>query len=102
MILMVVMVRGFTEAKETIYDVLKKNALPDGLFPMGVKSYSLNDDDQLEVYVEKPCYSKFENEVYFERMIRGKEEVRKLSAPPPLSRSLQSRSPHHINRYCKY
>jgi len=71
LILMIVMVGGFAEAEETIYDVLRKNGLPEGLLPKGVESYALNDDGQLEVYLEKPCYAKFENQVYFERMIRG-------------------------------
>lgn len=69
--LMIVMVGGIAEAEETIYDLLKKNGLPEGLLPKGVKSYALNDDGQLEVYLEKPCYTKFENQVYFEKMIRG-------------------------------
>nr|ABK23539.1 unknown [Picea sitchensis]ABR17183.1 unknown [Picea sitchensis] len=71
LLLMIVMVGGLAEAEETIYDVLKKNGLPEGLLPKGVKSYALNDEGQLEVYLEKPCYAKFENQVYFERMIRG-------------------------------
>eukprot|EP01018_Ginkgo_biloba_P011535 Gb_40131 [translate_table: standard] len=71
----VILAMGIAEAaekeQETIYDVLKKNGLPVGLLPKGVKSYTLQEDGQLEVYLEKPCFTKFENQVYFERMIRG-------------------------------
>lgn len=47
LILMIVMVGGFAEAEETIYDVLRKNGLPEGLLHKGVESYALNDDGGL-------------------------------------------------------
>ncbi|KAH9323590.1 hypothetical protein KI387_018229, partial [Taxus chinensis] len=55
----------------TVYDVLRNHGLPVGLLPKGVKNYTLGDDGQLEVYLEKPCYAKFENTVYFENVIKG-------------------------------
>uniref|UniRef100_A0A0C9S9L6 TSA: Wollemia nobilis Ref_Wollemi_Transcript_7484_1220 transcribed RNA sequence n=1 Tax=Wollemia nobilis TaxID=56998 RepID=A0A0C9S9L6_9CONI len=55
----------------TVYDVLRKHGLPVGLLPKGVKSYALDEDGKLEVYLEQPCYAKFENEVFFESVIRG-------------------------------
>lgn len=60
-----------TTSSVSVYDVLKSNGLPVGLLPKGVKSYTLEDDGKLEVYLERPCYAKFENQVYFESVIRA-------------------------------
>lgn len=72
-VVMLVLVGLGASAEEngTIYDVLKNHGLPVGLLPKGVKNYTLHDDGQLEVFLEKPCFAKFENRVYFKDVIRG-------------------------------
>lgn len=57
--------------QETIYDVLRRNGLPIGLIPKVVKSYTLHDSGVFEVNLDKPCYTKFENPVYYDTLIKG-------------------------------
>lgn len=53
----------------SIQDLLRSRGLPAGLFPNNVKSYNLDQRGRLEVYLEGPCMAKFENRVYFERVV---------------------------------
>ncbi|OVA11693.1 Protein of unknown function DUF538 [Macleaya cordata] len=55
----------------TIHDLLKSNGLPAGLLPKAVKSYNLDENGLLEVFLDQPCLVKFENRVYFETVIKG-------------------------------
>ena len=52
-------------ASATVPEDLEKNGLPVGLLPGSVKSYTLNEDGTFVVYLEKPCYAKIDDQVYF-------------------------------------
>ncbi|KAL5972866.1 hypothetical protein ACLOJK_039672 [Asimina triloba] len=55
----------------TIHDILKSNGLPAGLLPKAVKSFTLHDSGALEVYLDRPCLTKYENRVFFESVVRA-------------------------------
>ncbi|KMS98558.1 hypothetical protein BVRB_4g092470 [Beta vulgaris subsp. vulgaris] len=56
----------------TVHELLKKKGLPAGLLPKEVKSYDFNDENGLlEVYLDGPCLTKFENRVIFESVVRA-------------------------------
>lgn len=55
----------------SIHDLLRSRGLPAGLFPQNVKSYDLDQNDYLQVYLEEPCEAKFENRVFFESVVRA-------------------------------
>ncbi|KAL3522112.1 hypothetical protein ACH5RR_014946 [Cinchona calisaya] len=58
-------------SSSSIHDLLISRGLPAGLFPKdGVKSYDLDEDGHLQVYLEKPCVAKFETRVFFESVVR--------------------------------
>ncbi|KAL5731065.1 hypothetical protein ACHQM5_003826 [Ranunculus cassubicifolius] len=56
---------------DSIHDLLQSKGLPAGLLPKEVKSFSLDDNGLLQVYLYAPCLTKFENRVYFESVVRG-------------------------------
>ncbi|KAI3466607.1 hypothetical protein Pfo_023270 [Paulownia fortunei] len=59
-------------ASSSIHDLLKSRGLPAGLFPQKVvKSYQLDEDGLLQVYLEGPCVAKFETRVFFESVVRA-------------------------------
>lgn len=54
----------------SIHDLLKSRGLPPGLFPKdAVKSYDLDEDGHLQVYLESPCMAKFETRVLFDTLV---------------------------------
>lgn len=56
----------------SIQDLLHNHGLPGGLFPETVASYILNQTTGLlEVYLDKPCLTKFETRFYFDRVVRA-------------------------------
>ncbi|CAO2836001.1 unnamed protein product [Amaranthus hypochondriacus] len=56
----------------TVHELLKKKGLPAGLLPKEVKSYEFNDENGLlEVFLDGPCLTKFENRVLFESVVRA-------------------------------
>ncbi|KAF5820791.1 hypothetical protein HanPI659440_Chr01g0005341 [Helianthus annuus] len=50
----------------SVHDLLTSRGLPAGLFPQNVKSYDLDHNDHLQVFLEEPCVAKFETRVFFE------------------------------------
>ncbi|KAK4440451.1 hypothetical protein Salat_0380000 [Sesamum alatum] len=59
----------------TVYELLPKYGLPSGLLPDSVVDYTLSDDGQFEVTLEKPCYIEFDYLVYYEKKITGKLSI---------------------------
>ncbi|OIT35481.1 PREDICTED: uncharacterized protein LOC109243322 [Nicotiana attenuata] len=56
----------------SIHDLLKSKGLPAGLFPKNVvKSYNLDKNGHLEVYLERPCVAKFETWVFFDTIVKA-------------------------------
>ncbi|GAV87769.1 DUF538 domain-containing protein [Cephalotus follicularis] len=53
----------------SIHDLLRSRGLPAGLLPQEVKSYTLYDNGHLEVFLDGPCLTKFENRVMFESVV---------------------------------
>ncbi|MBA0803921.1 hypothetical protein Gohar_014081, partial [Gossypium harknessii] len=45
--------------------------LPAGLLPKEVKSYTLSDNGTLEVLLDEPCLTKYENRVFFDSVVRA-------------------------------
>lgn len=45
--------------------------LPPGLFPKDVKSYSLSGSGLLQVYLERPCLTKFDTMALYESELRA-------------------------------
>ncbi|CAN6457881.1 unnamed protein product [Victoria cruziana] len=54
-----------------IHEILRSRGLPEGLFPKSVKSFSLDESGRLDVYLDRPCYAKFENRVLFDSVVRA-------------------------------
>ncbi|GER50762.1 hypothetical protein STAS_28083 [Striga asiatica] len=63
------------DPKPTVYEILPKYGLPSGLLPDSVTGYTLSEDGQFEVTLEKPCYIHFDYLVYYEDKISGKLSV---------------------------
>lgn len=62
---------GWALGTSTIYDALESRGLPKGLFPKGVKEYSLNEDGRLQVRLEQACNAKFESELHYDQNVSG-------------------------------
>ncbi|KAJ4980576.1 hypothetical protein NE237_031413 [Protea cynaroides] len=56
---------------DPIHDLLRSNGLPAGLLPKAVKSYTLQENGRLEVFLDRPCLAKFENRVYFDSVVKA-------------------------------
>ncbi|OVA20687.1 Protein of unknown function DUF538 [Macleaya cordata] len=56
----------------TVHDLLPQFGFPKGLLPDAVKSYSLSDNGDFEVELDRPCYVHFDNLVYYDKKISGK------------------------------
>ncbi|XP_044506237.1 uncharacterized protein LOC123225932 [Mangifera indica] len=56
----------------TVYELLPKYGLPQGLLPATVVSYTLNDDGSFIVNLSSTCYIEFDYLVYYDKIITGK------------------------------
>ncbi|KAI7738408.1 hypothetical protein M8C21_021538 [Ambrosia artemisiifolia] len=61
----------YSQDSPSIYDILKLNGLPMGLFPKGVTNYSLDDNGRFQVHLDKACNTKFEDELHYDQSISG-------------------------------
>ncbi|XP_014522708.1 uncharacterized protein LOC106779166 [Vigna radiata var. radiata] len=52
----------------SIHDLLRSKGLPPGLLPEEVKSYTFSQNGHLEVFLDAPCLTKYENRVLFEQV----------------------------------
>ncbi|KAL8172399.1 hypothetical protein V2J09_024203 [Rumex salicifolius] len=55
----------------SIHELLRSKGLPAGLVPKEVKSYNLYENGRLEIFLDAPCLTKFENRVYFDSVVRA-------------------------------
>ncbi|KAK1428525.1 hypothetical protein QVD17_17360 [Tagetes erecta] len=62
---------SYTQQSPTIYDILKQNGLPMGLFPKGVTNFSVDDSGRFQVYLDEACYAKFEDELHYDKNVSG-------------------------------
>ncbi|KAI4390121.1 hypothetical protein MLD38_002267 [Melastoma candidum] len=61
----------FLLASASIHDLLRSQGLPPGLLPREVTSYSLSPDGLLEIFLDAPCLTKFENPVYYDAVVKA-------------------------------
>lgn len=54
------------EDSSSIHSLLRSMGLPAGLVPKQAKSYRLDENGRLEVYLDAPCMAKYENRVIFD------------------------------------
>uniref|UniRef100_A0A2C9W6X2 Uncharacterized protein n=1 Tax=Manihot esculenta TaxID=3983 RepID=A0A2C9W6X2_MANES len=69
----------------SIHDLLISNGLPAGLLPKEVKSFTLSENGYLEVFLDEPCLTKFEDRVFFERIVRANLTYQSLTGVVGLS-----------------
>ncbi|TYI58087.1 hypothetical protein E1A91_D11G328900v1 [Gossypium mustelinum] len=62
---------SFSSSSPSIHDLLVSRGLPAGLLPKEVKSYTLSDNGTLEVLLDEPCLTKYENRVFFDSVVRA-------------------------------
>ncbi|XVF77688.1 hypothetical protein PTKIN_Ptkin14bG0067100 [Pterospermum kingtungense] len=58
-------------SSSSIHDLLVSRGLPAGLLPKEVKSYTLSENGTLEVFLDGPCLTKYENRVFFDSVVRA-------------------------------
>ncbi|XVF70488.1 hypothetical protein PTKIN_Ptkin11bG0165600 [Pterospermum kingtungense] len=61
----------FPFSLSSIHDLLVSRGLPAGLLPKEVKSYTLSENGTLEVFLDGPCLTKYENRVFFDSVVRA-------------------------------
>ncbi|KAJ6886999.1 hypothetical protein NC651_027370 [Populus alba x Populus x berolinensis] len=69
----------------SIHDLLISKGLPAGLLPKEVKSYTMSEDGYLEVFLDGPCLTRYENRVLFESVVRANLTYLSLSGVVGLS-----------------
>lgn len=62
---------GRAACQSSVYDALKANGLPMGLFPKGVKNFTLQSSGEFQVYLDQACNARFENEIHYDRNVSG-------------------------------
>ncbi|KAK8689253.1 hypothetical protein V6N13_087975 [Hibiscus sabdariffa] len=72
-------------SSSSIHDLLVSRGLPAGLLPKEVKSYTLSDNGTLEVFLDEPCLTKYENRVFFDSVVRANLSYGSLSGVVGLS-----------------
>ncbi|XP_028807654.1 uncharacterized protein LOC114762355 [Neltuma alba] len=60
-----------SSSSSSIHDLLRSKGLPAGLLPDDVKSYKLSENGLLEVFLDGPCLTKYENRVFFDSVVRA-------------------------------
>ncbi|KAK3188196.1 hypothetical protein Dsin_027757 [Dipteronia sinensis] len=62
----------FTISNSSLEILLRNKGLPGGLFPKSVKSYDFDlYTGRLEVHLESSCMARFENRVFFDKVVRA-------------------------------
>ncbi|ESQ49288.1 hypothetical protein EUTSA_v10021662mg [Eutrema salsugineum] len=61
-----------TTENESIYEILKENGLPLGIFPKGVKEFNFDGETgRFSVYLNHSCDAKYETELHYDANITG-------------------------------
>ncbi|KAK8691232.1 hypothetical protein V6N13_074750 [Hibiscus sabdariffa] len=60
-----------SSSSPSIHDLLVSRGLPKGLLPKEVKSYTLSENGTLQVFLDEPCLTKYENRVFFDSVVRA-------------------------------
>ncbi|KAM7492647.1 hypothetical protein LguiA_035568 [Lonicera macranthoides] len=56
-------------SSSSIHDLLKIKGLPAGLLPKDVKSYTFSENGLLQVFLDRPCLTKFDTMAFFESVV---------------------------------
>lgn len=57
---------------ESIYDILQANGLPLGIFPKGVREFSVDGaTGRFSVYLNESCDAKYETELHYDANVSG-------------------------------
>ncbi|CAH8259711.1 unnamed protein product [Arabidopsis lyrata] len=57
---------------ESIDEILLANGLPLGIFPKGVKGFSVNGETgRFSVYLNQSCQAKYETELHYDEIVSG-------------------------------
>ncbi|AAF02153.1 unknown protein [Arabidopsis thaliana] len=57
---------------ESIDEILLANGLPLGLFPKGVKGFTVNGETgRFSVYLNQSCQAKYETELHYDEIVSG-------------------------------
>ncbi|KAM0051032.1 hypothetical protein Hdeb2414_s0007g00230601 [Helianthus debilis subsp. tardiflorus] len=62
---------SYSQQSPTIYELLKLNGLPMGLFPKGVTNFSVDDSGRFQVFLDEACNAKFEDELHYDQNVSG-------------------------------
>ncbi|EEF47378.1 uncharacterized protein LOC8274266 [Ricinus communis] len=61
-----------TQSTPSIYDHLRQNSLPVGLFPKGITDFSYDTTNgHFQINLIQPCNAKFENQLHYDFNISG-------------------------------
>ncbi|KAK8479522.1 hypothetical protein V6N13_074982 [Hibiscus sabdariffa] len=61
-----------------VHDLLPSYKLPKGIVPDNVKSYTLSSTEEFTIELESSCYVHFDELVYYEKTIRGRNTLRRI------------------------
>lgn len=70
----------------SLHEVLRRHGLPAGLFPVGVKSFNLDQTGLLEVHLGRPCLAQYETTVFFDSVVRANLSFGQLKVLEGMSR----------------
>lgn len=66
-------------SEPSIYDHLKSNGLPMGLFPKGITDYYVDPASGFfQINLTQPCHAKFENQLHYDFNVSGQLSVGKI------------------------
>ncbi|XP_057960945.1 uncharacterized protein LOC131152974 [Malania oleifera] len=61
-----------SNSSSSIYDVLRSHGLPMGILPKGIQNFTIDaTTGRFEVYLDRSCNAKFENEVHYDFNVSG-------------------------------
>uniref|UniRef100_A0A7N0ZSW6 DUF538 family protein n=1 Tax=Kalanchoe fedtschenkoi TaxID=63787 RepID=A0A7N0ZSW6_KALFE len=61
------------QSSNEIHDLLPTYGFPRGLIPNNVNSYTLSDDGHFQIFLQRPCYVQFGDQlVYYDKVVKGK------------------------------
>ncbi|KAL6975337.1 hypothetical protein U1Q18_024132 [Sarracenia purpurea var. burkii] len=74
-----------SSCSSSIHDLLRTKGLPAGLLPKDVRSFTYSETGLLEVYLDRPCLTKFDTMAFYETVVRANLTYRSLAGVEGLS-----------------
>ncbi|KAJ0982770.1 hypothetical protein J5N97_011025 [Dioscorea zingiberensis] len=78
-LLLLLLVLVSSSSASPVHEILKKNALPPGIFPDTAKNYTLFSEGRILIQLDAPCYVQFDDLFQYGRVIWGKLEYGRIS-----------------------